>query len=63
MPETAKFVVTDDGRIRHMAGKREATVDDLYHVEGKAELVNGELVLLPMTSGLHGFAGGCPVRC
>ena len=41
-----------------MAGKREATVEDLYHVEGKAELVNGELVLLPMTSGLHGFAVG-----
>jgi Uma2 family endonuclease len=39
-----------------MATKREATIDDLYHVEGKAEIVNGELVLLPMTSGLHGFA-------
>ena len=41
-----------------MAGQREATIDDLYHVEGKAELVNGELLLLPMTSGLHGFAVG-----
>ena len=39
-------------------GKREATIDDLYHVEGKAELVNGELALFPMTSGLHGFAAG-----
>lgn len=58
MSETAKFVVEDDGRIRHMAGKWAATVDDLRHVEGKAELVNGELVLLPMTSGLHGFAAG-----
>ena len=41
-----------------MAVKREATVEDLYHVEGKAEIVDGELVLLPMTSGLHGFAVG-----
>ena len=39
-----------------MAGKREATIDDLYHVEGKAEIVNGELVLMPLSSGLHGFA-------
>ena len=56
MAETAKLVVEDDGRIRHMAGKREATIDDLYHVEGKAEIVNGELVLMPLSSGLHGFA-------
>ncbi len=39
-----------------MATKREATIDDLYHVEGKAEIVGGELVRFPMTSGLHGFA-------
>lgn len=39
-----------------MAGRREATTDDLYHVEGKAEIVNGELVLMPLSSGLHGFA-------
>ena len=39
-----------------MATKREATVDDLYRVEGKAELVNGELVLLPMTGDAHGNA-------
>jgi hypothetical protein len=30
-----------------MGTKREATIDDLWHVEGKAELVNGELVLMP----------------
>ena len=41
-----------------MAGKRQATVEDLYHVEGNAELVNGELVLMPPAGGLHGFAGG-----
>ncbi len=39
-----------------MAAGREATTDDLYHVEGKAEIVNGELVLIPLSSGLHGFA-------
>ena len=54
MSETARFVVKDDGRIRDMAGKREATVDDLYHVEGKAELVNGELVLMSAAGKRHG---------
>jgi Uma2 family endonuclease len=28
---------------------KRATVDDLYHTPGKAELVNGELVLMPPT--------------
>lgn len=57
MAETAPIVSRDDGRICDMATKREATVDDLRHVE-RAEIVNGELVLLPMNSGLHGFAVG-----
>ena len=35
---------------------REATLEDLYRVEGKAELVDGRLVLLPMTGGAHGNA-------
>ena len=35
---------------------REATLEDLFAVEGKAELVDGHLVLLPMTSGAHGNA-------
>ncbi len=56
MAETTKSIVKDDGRICDMGKKREATIDDLYHVEGKAELVNGELVLMPLSSGLHGFA-------
>ena len=51
MAETAKVIARDDGRIRHMAGMREATIDDLYHVEGKAEIVNGELVLMPSSRG------------
>ena len=39
-------------------GGREATIDDLYRVEGKAEIVGGELVLMPLTGLLHGYAAG-----
>ena len=35
---------------------RAPTIDDLYHVEDKAELVNGEIVVMPAGGGLHGFA-------
>ena len=37
---------------------REATIEDLYRVDGKAELVGGELVLMSPTGWLPGFAGG-----
>ena len=53
MSEIAKSVVIDDGRICRM-GKRQAAIDDLYHVEGKAELVNGELVLMSAVGKRHG---------
>jgi Uma2 family endonuclease len=46
MAENARISGKDDGRILDMGSGREATIDDLYHVEGKAEIVNGELVLL-----------------
>lgn len=38
----------------------EATLEDLYRVpeHGKAELVNGELVLMAPTGGLPGYAAG-----
>ena len=36
----------------------EATVDDLYRVCGKAELVNGELVAVAPGGGTHGYASG-----
>ena len=43
-----------------MSTKAEATVDDLYRVpeNGKAEIVNGELVLMPPTGGVPGRAAG-----
>jgi Uma2 family endonuclease len=37
---------------------RRATVDDLYQVEGKAELVNGNLVRMPPTGARPGDAAG-----
>ncbi len=41
-------------------GKKEATVDDLAQIpeNGKAELVNGKLVLISPTGGLPGRASG-----
>ena len=43
-----------------MSTKNQATVDDLYRVpeNGKAEIVNGELVLLSPTGGVPGRAAG-----
>jgi Uma2 family endonuclease len=38
-----------------MGGKRDATIDDLHHVEGKAEIVDGELVLMSAASYRHGL--------
>jgi Uma2 family endonuclease len=40
-----------------MSIKVEATIEDLYKVEGKAELVNGEILIMSPTGGLPGFAG------
>ena len=37
---------------------REATLEDLYRVEGKAELVDGRLVLMAPTSDDHNTAAG-----
>jgi Uma2 family endonuclease len=43
-----------------MSTKTEATIEDLYRVpeNGKAEIVNGELILMPPTGGVPGRAGG-----
>ena len=41
-----------------MSTKAEATIDDLYKVDGKAELVNGEIVLMSPTGGFPNYAAG-----
>jgi Uma2 family endonuclease len=43
-----------------MSAKTEATIDDLYRVpeNGKAEIVNGELVLMSPTGGVPGRTAG-----
>ncbi|HKG47352.1 MAG TPA: Uma2 family endonuclease [Pyrinomonadaceae bacterium] len=40
-----------------MSTKVEATIEDLYKVEGKAELVNGEIILMSPTGYLPHYAG------
>ena len=40
-----------------MSTKVEATIEDLYKVEGKAELVNGEIILMSPTGRRPGYAG------
>ena len=39
-----------------MSPKTRATIEDLYKVEGKAELVNGEIVHMAPTGGIPGRA-------
>ena len=39
-----------------MSTKVEATIEELYKVEAKAELVNGEIVEMPLTGGLPHYA-------
>ncbi len=41
-----------------MSAKVRATIEDLYQVEGKAELVQGEIVLLSPAGEMPGRAGG-----
>ena len=41
-----------------MSTKVEATIEDLYKVEGKAELVNGEIILISPTGILPSYAAG-----
>ena len=58
MANSARIVTNDDGRICDMARVPDATVDDLYLVGGKAELVNGELVIMTPGGDTHGYAAG-----
>jgi len=41
-----------------MTTKARATIEDLYKVKGKAEIVNGEVVPMSPTGYLPGYAGG-----
>jgi Uma2 family endonuclease len=41
-----------------MSTQIKATIEDLYNVPEKAELVNGEIVTWPATGYLPGYAGG-----
>jgi Uma2 family endonuclease len=45
-------------RNKVVSTKTHATLEDLYQVEGKAELVDGELVLMSPTGGIPGRAAG-----
>ena len=45
-----------------MSVNTQATIEDLYHVDGKAELVNGEIVHMPPTGFLPGRTGGAVYR-
>jgi len=40
-----------------MSTKVQATIEDLYKVHQKAELVNGEIILMSPTGSLPGYAG------
>jgi Uma2 family endonuclease len=40
-----------------MIALQEATIEDLYQIKEKAELVNGEIVLMPPTGDDPGYAG------
>src|SRR6185503_18967884 len=40
-----------------MSTKVEATIEDLLKVEQKAEIVNGEIILMSPTGSLPGYAG------
>jgi len=41
-----------------MSIKTRATIEDLYKVKGKAELVDGEIILMSPTGSMPGRAGG-----
>ena len=58
MADPAPFPREDDGRISDMGTRREATIEDLYNVteDGKAEIVNGEIVVMGPVAYPHGHA-------
>ena len=57
MAEPAYPLQEDDGTVCDMGGV-DALVQELYRVEGKAEIVHGRLVRMNAAGGLHGYAAG-----
>jgi Uma2 family endonuclease len=41
-----------------MVANLEATIEDLYRIDGKAEIVNGEIVPIPPAGAASGYAAG-----
>lgn len=58
MAGNAYLAESDDGRIGHMGRRQQALVDELYRIDGKAEIVDGRLVRMSAAGGLHGNAAG-----
>lgn len=58
MADNAYIVRTDDDKVCDMGHRQDALVEDLYRVEGKAEIVDGRLVHMSAAGGLHGYAAG-----
>jgi Uma2 family endonuclease len=56
MADSAMFTRETDRKICDVGSKREATINDLYRAQGKAEIVNGELVEVSAASDAHGYA-------
>jgi Uma2 family endonuclease len=56
LAKSTKFSVNAGGRICDMGRGREATIEDLYKVEEKAEIVRGEIVRMSASGGLHAYA-------
>lgn len=58
MAEPAYLGRADDGNVCDMGGSQDALVQELYRVEGKAEIVGGRVVRMSAAGGLHGYAAG-----
>jgi Uma2 family endonuclease len=52
------MVPGEKGEVKLMKTRDKATIEDLYRYDGKAELVNGEIVPMAATGLGPGYAGG-----
>lgn len=58
MADNAYIARADDDKVCDMGPPQEALVEELYRVEGKAEIVNGRLLHMSAAGGFHGYAAG-----